>query len=135
VTFDEAEIRAAADRVGQAVADLVVAVMRALPHASVDPGEWLTTAQVADLVGYHPATVSVALGQGRLHGHQPSKGGRWRVRSAAARAWLHDRDSYTACGCGAQPRPAPAPDSTEVSVFGATPRSAKYHRNKGMRTS
>jgi hypothetical protein len=156
----DAEIRAAADRVGKAIADLMVAVLRAqagpTAHAPVErspveerpPGVltvgqeaelrtgmnvWLTSAQVARIAHRHTTTVTVALQRGDLHGHQRMRRGRWQVKSASVDAWLQGGDSYAACGCGDLPTVRKR-KSVDVSVLGATARSAKHHRNKGLRS-
>lgn len=111
--FPDSEVRAAADRIGAALADLVVAVVSAASSPDHSPSGvptpqrealasqnvWLTTAEAAELAKRHPVTVSKALATGELHGHQTVRRGRWGVKSAAVDAWILGRDGIAACGC------------------------------------
>lgn len=58
---------------------------------------WLTPQQVADVTQRHVVTVWRALERGELHGHQPRRGGRWRIDAAAADAWARGQDSRQPC--------------------------------------
>jgi excisionase family DNA binding protein len=62
--------------------------------------EWLTVAQVAELVQVHPETVREWLRTGRLRGHLISRRGGWRVRRAEVERFL---------GGGEAPDPGKAP--------------------------
>lgn len=93
---------------------------------------WLTSAQVARIANMHMMTVTGALRRGDLHGHQPKPGGRWQVKPASVDAWLQGGDGYKVCGCG-DLRPIQKGEPIDVSVFGATSRSVKRHRNRGAR--
>jgi len=48
----------------------------------------LTVAQAAEATGRHAVTIYRALEDGRLHGGQQVKGGRWSIREACLDAWL-----------------------------------------------
>lgn len=50
--------------------------------------EVLTPAQVATLTGRHVETVTLALRDKELRGHQRAKGGRWYIRREDAIAWM-----------------------------------------------
>lgn len=48
---------------------------------------WFNTAQAAEHVGKHPATVLKALEAGELEGHQRKAGGRWSIHVDCLDAW------------------------------------------------
>lgn len=63
---------------------------------------WQNTAQVAAAIQRHPETILAAAVEGRLHGHQPRRKGRWSFSPAAVDAFvqgLDDRAQREACGC------------------------------------
>lgn len=51
----------------------------------------LTVDEAAIVARRHPGTVSDALRAGELHGVQPSKNGRWRIRRDCLDAWIEGR--------------------------------------------
>lgn len=61
--------------------------------------DWLSTREVASIVGCHYITVARALECGELHGHQRYRGGRWRIHPDAPDAWVQGGDSSAPCGC------------------------------------
>lgn len=84
--------------------------MNARTVAAVEPR--LTVAEVVGLSRKHVTTVHRALEDGRLHGTQQVKGGRWTVRAGCLDAWLdgipceHQRPAATVTPIGARGRRA-----------------------------
>lgn len=126
----DAEIRAAADRAGRAIADLMVAVLSSRPKTTSprqqDTGKPARTAwrprEVSKLTGISYNTVLELIHSGKLGA---VKAGRMFV--------VPDAELDRFLTPGAPPLPAQPSEPAEVSVFGATPRSAKHHRNKASR--
>ncbi|WIY05449.1 excisionase family DNA-binding protein [Amycolatopsis mongoliensis] len=125
----DAEIRAAAGRAGQAIADLMVAVLSSRQESASPPQRdtgqpprvaWRPR-EVAKLTGLSYGTVLELIHSGQLGAVKVGKS--YAVPDAELDRFL----------TVAQP-PKPSPEPVDVSVFGATPRSAKHHRNKGLRS-
>jgi hypothetical protein len=63
---------------------------------------WLTKAEAADRARRSQSRTNLALDEGRLHGHQRCRGGRWTVNVAAVDGWVRGLDEHeqmAACGC------------------------------------
>ncbi len=72
----------------------------------------LTAPEAAEASRRHPVTIRKALEDGRLHGTQQGKGGRWTIRVSCLDAWLdgvpctHQRPAATVTPIGARGRRA-----------------------------
>lgn len=126
----DAEIQAAADRVGKAIADLMVAVASSRVAVGLsnqrDPKQPPRVAwrprEVAKLTGLSYGTVLELIHSGQLGAVKVGKS--YAVPDAELGRFFTIDES----GSPKQP-----PEPVDVSVLGATARSARGHRNRGLR--
>lgn len=54
----------------------------------VEDSSWLNPTEAAKQIGSHPDVITAALRDGRLHGHQRRRKGRWIVHPPVLNAWV-----------------------------------------------